>query len=143
MASSKLCDRPTVDFHIISNLTFDLLTTCEGEQRKVIYRYDVHNHVSEILYDGHKTEFTYDVESGELTSVDTRDCLLIYHRNGHLVEKHSISMGRFSVTFNYFYDAHLRLVDIKVGTRYSDYLLVILKLKLLSLLKQPISYDIR
>lgn len=57
---------------------------------------------------------TYDLESGELTSVATQTSSLRYSRNGPLVEKQIINLESFSARFEYVYDTHLRLSGVEV-----------------------------
>ncbi|XP_076799431.1 teneurin-3-like isoform X4 [Clavelina lepadiformis] len=102
----------------------NLLTTFyPGEKRKVIYRYDAHGHMTEILHDSARTTMLRDPQSGELVSVSTNDCTMRFHRNGPLVQRHVVTSskdGGLLATFDYEHDANLRLnsLGVKVnGTR--------------------------
>jgi len=88
-----------------------------GEQRKVVYRYDVHGHVTEILHDSVMTKMFRDSQSGELNFIATNDCTLRYHRNGPLVQRHVITStknGGLLATFDYSHDINLRLNSLEV-----------------------------
>ena len=88
-----------------------------GEQRKVLYRYDVHGHVTEILHDATMIKMLRDSQSGELVSLATDGCTLRYHRNGPLVQRHVITSTQnkgLLATFDYTHDINLRLSSIEV-----------------------------
>ena len=94
------------------------LNLFSGELRKVLYRYDVHGHVTEILHDAKMTKMLRDSQSGELVSLATDDCTLRYHRNGPLVQRHVITSttnAGLLATFDYSYDINLRLSSVKVN----------------------------
>lgn len=88
-----------------------------GEKRKVLYRYDVHGHMTNILHDSTNTKMTRDPHSGELVAISTGDCTLRYHRNGPLVQRFvatSTQNGGLLAVFNYTHDFNLRLKSIEV-----------------------------
>ncbi|XP_078481639.1 teneurin-3 isoform X2 [Ciona intestinalis] len=88
-----------------------------GEKRKVIYRYDAHGHMTEVLHDSARTRMLRDPQSGELVSVATDDCTMRFHRNGPLVQRHTVTsskdLGMLAV-FDYTHDVNLRLQSIHV-----------------------------
>jgi len=88
-----------------------------GEGRKAIFRYDSHGHLTEILHDALLTSVLRDPHSGELVSVSTADCTLRFHRNGPLVERHTVASstdGGMLAVFDYTSDSNLRLSSIEV-----------------------------
>nr|CAB3264552.1 teneurin-3 [Phallusia mammillata] len=94
-----------------------------GEKRKSIFRYDAHGHMTEVLHDGTRTSMLRDPQSGEIVSVSTDRCTLRFHRNGPLVQRHTVTSstdGGLLAVFDYTNDVNLRLDSIQVkvnGTR--------------------------
>uniref|UniRef100_H2YAD5 Uncharacterized protein n=1 Tax=Ciona savignyi TaxID=51511 RepID=H2YAD5_CIOSA len=88
-----------------------------GEKRKVVYRYDAHGHMTEVLHDSSRTRMLRDPQSGELVSVATEDCTMRFHRNGPLVQRHAVTSSRdlgLLAVFDYTHDVNLRLQSIHV-----------------------------
>uniref|UniRef100_H2YAD4 EGF-like domain-containing protein n=1 Tax=Ciona savignyi TaxID=51511 RepID=H2YAD4_CIOSA len=94
-----------------------LSTFYPGEKRKVVYRYDAHGHMTEVLHDSSRTRMLRDPQSGELVSVATEDCTMRFHRNGPLVQRHAVTSSRdlgLLAVFDYTHDVNLRLQSIHV-----------------------------
>ena len=74
--------------------------------------------MTKIVHDSSMTNMMRDTESGELVSVTTDDCVLRFHRNGPLVQRHVITStenGGLLATFQYTHDVNLRLSSLAVS----------------------------
>nr|XP_039266115.1 teneurin-3-like isoform X3 [Styela clava] len=97
-----------------------LMQQYQGENRKVVYRYDTHGHMTEILHDKQKTRMLRDPRSGELVSMTTDDVTTRFHRNGPLVQTLIVTSStatqqkkEISAKFEYSHDVNLRLKSIQ------------------------------
>lgn len=85
-----------------------------GENRKVVYRYNAHGHLTEVLHDKQRTRMLRDPHSGELTSMETDDATTRFQRNGPLVQTMIVTSqaperSEVVAKFDFSYDMNLRL----------------------------------
>ena len=91
--------------------------TFTAEGRKIIYRYDAHDFLLEMIYDTETISLVRDPHSGQLMSVVMDDLVTRYQRNGPLITQQRTSStlgGFFFADFQYNYDDNLRPFQLQV-----------------------------
>ena len=92
-----------------------LYVTAEG--RKIIYRYDAHDFLLEMIYDTERISLVRDPHSGHLKSVVMDNFVIRYQRNGPLITQQTTSStlgGFYFADFQYIYDDNLRSYQLQV-----------------------------